>query len=181
MSFNKNVFFFFLVLKLDIIDINQIDNNAVKLSWKINETIENSVKSIQIQYRSIHPKTFWLSSNEYYNRTNNYGILQNLQQDQTYKFRLIGFDNNGKQLVISAAKRYTLELIQNQLNSPVPQITDAWITNDRFITLKWQVSKRAMPFNVMVSYAAISLSVEVIIYHRKKRRRESILGKEMTI
>jgi hypothetical protein len=130
---------FFLVSKLEIIDINQIDNNAIKLYWKINETIENYVNSIQIQYRLIHPRTSWISSDEFYNRSRNYAIIQNLQQDQIYKFRLIGFDINGKQLVISAAKRFVLEFMKNQLNSPLPQITDAWITNDEHISLKWQV------------------------------------------
>jgi hypothetical protein len=78
-------------------------------------------------------------SDDFYNRSINYAIIYNLQQNQTYKFRLIGFDINGKQLVISATKRFTLEFIKNQLNSPLPQITDAWITNDERITLKWQV------------------------------------------
>jgi hypothetical protein len=127
------------VLKLEIIDINQIDNNAIKLSWKINETIENYLSSIQIQYRLIYPRTSWMTSDEFYNRSINHAIIQNLQRDQTYKFRLIGFDINGKQLVISATKRFTLELIKNQPNLPLPQITDAWITNDEHITLKWQV------------------------------------------
>ncbi len=129
----------FSVSKLEIIDINQIDNNAIKLFWKINETIDNYLSSIQIQYRLIHPKTSWISSDEFYNRSINDAIIQNLQPDQTYKFRLIGFDSNGKQLVISAAKRFTLDFIKNQPNTPLPQITDAWITNDEHISLKWQI------------------------------------------
>jgi hypothetical protein len=126
-----------LVSKLEIIDINQIDNNAIKLFWKINETIENYVNSIQIQYRLVHPKTPWMSAEDVYNRSMNYAIIKDLQQEQLYKFRLIGFDAHGKQLVISAAKRLILELIKN---SPVPQITEAWITQDEQIGLKWTVS-----------------------------------------
>jgi len=120
--------------------MNQIDNNAIRLYWRINETIENYLSSIQIQYRLIHPKTSWMATNESYNRSINHAIINNLQQDQTYKFRLIGFDVNGKQLVISAAKRVTLESIIKQPDSPVPQITDAWITNEGQISLKWKVS-----------------------------------------
>ncbi|CAF4515098.1 unnamed protein product, partial [Rotaria sp. Silwood1] len=125
--------------KLEIIDINQIDNYAIKLFWKINETIENYLSSIQIQYRLIHPKTSWMIIDDYYNRSLNHAIINDLQQDQTYKFRLIGFDATGKQLVISAAKQFTLKLIKNLPNSPLPQITDAWITNDGQISLKWQL------------------------------------------
>ncbi len=124
---------------MEIVDIHQIDNNAVQLLWKINETIENYLSSIQIQYRLTHPKTPWMSSEQFYNRSISQATIQNLQQDQTYKFRLIGFDINGKQLVISAAKRFTLDFIKKRPNIPVPQITDAWITNDDQISLKWQV------------------------------------------
>ncbi|CAF2401516.1 unnamed protein product [Rotaria sp. Silwood2] len=127
------------VSKLEIIDINQIDNYAIKLFWKINETIENYLSSIQIQYRLIHPKTSWMTIDDFYNRSLNHAIISNLQQDQTYKFRLIGFDANGQQLVISAAKQFILKLIKNQPNTPLPQITDAWITNDGQISLKWQL------------------------------------------
>ena len=124
---------------MEIVDIQQVDNNAVQLLWKFNETIENYLSSIQIQYRLTHPKTPWMSSEQFYNRSVSQATIQNLQQDQTYKFRLIGFDINGKQLVISAAKRFTLDFIKKQTNIPVPQITDAWITNDDQISLKWQV------------------------------------------
>ncbi|CAF3607553.1 unnamed protein product [Rotaria sordida] len=127
------------VSKLEIIDINQIDNYGIKLFWKINETIENYLSFIQIQYRLIHPKTSWMTIDEFYNRSLNYALINNLQQDQIYKFRLIGFDITGKQLVISAAKQFTLKLIKNQPNSPLPQITDAWVTNDGQISLKWQL------------------------------------------
>jgi hypothetical protein len=80
-----------------------------------------------------------MSSEQFYNRSISQATIQNLQQDQTYKFRLIGFDINGKQLVISAAKRFTLGFIKKQPNIPVPEITNAWITNDDQISLKWQV------------------------------------------
>ena len=137
---NKFFFRFSLVSKLEIVDIHQIDSNAVKLLWKINETIENYLSSIQIQYRLMYPKTSWMKSEEFYNRSVNQATIQNLQQNQIYKFRLIGFDVNGKQLVISATKRFTLDFLKKQPNVPVPQITDAWITNDDQISLKWQVS-----------------------------------------
>jgi len=127
------------VSKLEIIDINQIDNQVVKISWKINETINNHVHSIQIQYRLTQPRISWSSYGNAYNRSIDYAIVANLQQDQTYKFRLIGFDIDGKQLVISATKRFTLETRKQSSNIPVPQITDAWITNDEHISLKWQI------------------------------------------
>ena len=81
-----------------------------------------------------------MATDDSYNRSMNQAIINNLQQEQTYKFRLIGFDVNGKQLVISAAKRITLESITKQPNSPVPKITDAWITNEGQISLRWKVS-----------------------------------------
>jgi hypothetical protein len=80
-----------------------------------------------------------VSLEEFYNRSISQATIRNLQQDQIYKFRLIGFDINGKQLVISATKRFALDFIKKQPNIPVPQITDAWITNDDQISLKWQV------------------------------------------
>ena len=120
--------------------MKQIDNNAVRLSWKINETIENYISSIQVQYRFIHPKTSWMATDDFYNRSTNYAVVQNLQPSQTFKFRLVGFDMNGKQLVISAAKRIALETMKNPINSIVPEITEAWITNDGQIGLKWKVS-----------------------------------------
>ncbi|CAF0826168.1 unnamed protein product [Adineta steineri] len=127
------------VSKLEIIDIHQIDNNAIKLSWKFNESIENHLNSIQIQYRFIHPKTSWMARDDIYNRSINHAIVNNLQSSQTYKFRLVGFDTNGKQFVISAAKRIALEFIRNQSNSILPQITEAWITNEGQISLKWKL------------------------------------------
>ncbi|CAF1508156.1 unnamed protein product [Adineta ricciae] len=127
------------VSKLEIIDMKQIDNNAVRLSWKINETIENYISSIQVQYRFIHPKTSWMATDDFYNRSTNYAVVQNLQPSQTFKFRLVGFDMNGKQLVISAAKRIALVTMKNSINSIVPEITEAWITNDGQIGLKWKL------------------------------------------
>ncbi|CAF3138607.1 unnamed protein product [Rotaria socialis] len=127
------------VSKLEIIDINQIDNYSIKLFWKINETIENYLSSIQIQHRLIHPKTSWTTIDDSYNRSMEHAIIDNLQQDQTYKFRLIGYDATGKQLVISAAKQVILKLMKNQPNPPIPQINEAWITNDQQINLKWQL------------------------------------------
>ncbi|UJR15975.1 hypothetical protein I4U23_002894 [Adineta vaga] len=128
------------VSKLEIVDIKQTDNNAIRLSWKINETIENYLSSIQVQYRFIHPKTSWMATDDRYNRSTNYAIIRNLQPSQTFKFRLVGFDMNGKQLVISAAKRITLEPMKTPMNSIVPEITEAWITNDGQIGLKWKLN-----------------------------------------
>ena len=111
----------------------------MKLFWKINETIENYVNSIQIQYRVAQPRTPWLTSEELYNRSSHHAMINNLHPNQAYKFRLIGFDNNGKQLVISAAKRLALDVIKKQSNEPLIHITDAWITKDMQISLKWQL------------------------------------------
>lgn len=126
---------------MEIIEIRQIDSNAIKLSWKINETIENSVSSIQLQYRFIHPKTSWIATNDLYNRSVSQAMINNLQRGQTYKIRLVGFDVNGKQLVISAAKRITLDSMKNQANLILPQITEAWVTNEGHISLRWKVSE----------------------------------------
>lgn len=114
----------------------------MKLFWKINETIENYVSSIQIQYRVAQPRTHWMTSEKLYNRSKNHATIDHLHPNQAYKFRLIGFDNNGKQLVISAVKRLTLEVIKKQSNEPLIHITDAWITKDMQISLKWQLMNR---------------------------------------
>lgn len=59
--------------------------------------------------------------------------------NQVYKFRLITHDVNGKLIILSSAKRFILKTF-NQLNLPIPQITDAWITNDGQISLKWKIN-----------------------------------------
>jgi hypothetical protein len=128
-----------LVFKLEIIHINQIDTRTIELFWKINETIEQNLHAIQIQYRLNHPKTSWITVNDIYNRSMQHAIVNELQQEQVYKFRLIGFDAHGKQLVISAAKRFALQSSNQPSHSPIPDITDAWVTNDGQIHVKWQV------------------------------------------
>ncbi|CAF3480642.1 unnamed protein product [Rotaria sp. Silwood1] len=123
-------------LKLEILDINQINNNAIELYWKTNELIE---LYIQIQYRLNSPKAIWITDKEIYNHTITHGIISNLEYDQTYRFRLVAFDSNGKQLIISLPKRITLKFL-NQFSLPIPQITDAWITTDGKISLKWKIN-----------------------------------------
>ncbi|CAF1505891.1 unnamed protein product, partial [Rotaria sordida] len=123
-------------IKLEIIDINQVNNNAIELYWKINELID---LYIQIQYRLNTPKGIWITDKNIYNHTITHGIISNLEYDQTYKFRLIAFNSNGKQLAISLTKRFTLKFL-NQFYLPIPQITDAWITTDGKISLKWKVN-----------------------------------------
>jgi hypothetical protein len=59
--------------------------------------------------------------------------------DQQYKFRLVAFDSNGKQPLFSPSRRFTLK-VSNQFNLPIPQITDAWITTDGQISLKWKIN-----------------------------------------
>lgn len=119
-----------LVSKLEIIHLNQIQSNAIELSWKINETIANSLQDIQVQYRPIHPKTSWMTVEQFYNRSIRHAVVNNLQQEQAYKFRLIGFDSQGKQLVISAAKRVNLQVvIPSSSSSLSPEMSDAWVTN----------------------------------------------------
>ncbi len=130
---------FFVVSKLEIVDLTQIDNTAVQLSWKINETIESALSSLQVQYRFIHPKTSWMATDELYNRSASQAIVSNLQPGQVFKFRLVGFDKDGRQLVISAAKRMTLELMKNRANTIVPEMIDASVTNDGQISVTWKV------------------------------------------
>jgi hypothetical protein len=127
---------FYLVSKLEIVDINQINNNAVELFWMSNETTEIN---IQIQYRLIYPKTSWITDNQIYNRSTTHGIISNLDIEQVYKFRLIAFDLNGKQLMLSSSKRFLLKS-ENQFHLPIPQLTDAWITTEGQISLKWKVN-----------------------------------------
>ncbi len=133
-SFSK---YLYLVSKYEIIDINQIDNNGIELFWTINEKIETN---IQIQYRLIAPKTFWITNNQVYNHSSTHGIISDLETNQVYKFRLITFDINGNQIIISSTKRFILKSL-NQFHLPIPQITDAWITNDGQISLKWKVNE----------------------------------------
>ena len=127
--------------------MHQINENTVELVWKINETIENHLHAIQIQYRLLHSKGIWMTASEFHNRSVDRASVSQLQSDQPYKFRLIGFDSRGKQLVISAVKRFTLEPNKYQLNLPLPEITDAWVTNDGHIALKWQVSSCIRPID----------------------------------
>ncbi|CAF1157581.1 unnamed protein product [Adineta steineri] len=122
--------------KLEIIDINQISNNVVELIWKTSETVE---ANIQIQYRLIYPKTSWITDNQIYNQSVTHGIISNLEIDQVYKFRVTALDTNGKQIMSSPTKRYIVKP-SNQLNLPMPQITDAWITADGHISLKWKIN-----------------------------------------
>jgi uncharacterized protein YdgA (DUF945 family) len=125
------------VSKPEIIDINQLDNNVIELFWTNNENFQTN---IQIQYRLIAPKTSWLTDNKLYNHSITNGIISNLEPNQAYKFRLITFDLHGKQQIISSTKRFTLKFLKNQFNLPIPQITDAWITTDGQISLKWKVN-----------------------------------------
>ena len=132
-----SIFIYYLGGKLDIVEINQVNNNAVELFWKINEKID---ASIQIQYRLIYPKTAWITDDQVYNQSTTHGSISNLENDQVYKFRLIAFDINGKQMMISTAKRFIIKPF-NQLNLPIPQITDAGITSDGQINLKWHINE----------------------------------------
>ena len=126
-----------LASTLEIVDINQIDNNAIELFWIMHEKLDSNV---QIQYRLIQPKTPWITDSQIYNQSTTQAVLFNLQSNQIYKFRLITFDGNGKLLVLSSSKRFPLRLL-NQPSLPIPQITDAWITNDGQISLKWKINE----------------------------------------
>lgn len=126
------------MLKHEIIDIIQIDNNNVELFWKINLKFQTN---FQIQYRSVSSRSPWNTDNQLYNDSTTHGILTNLEPNQSYKFRLVTSDQSGKQQIISSTKRFTLKLI-NQPNLPIPQITDAWITSDGQISLKWKINDK---------------------------------------
>lgn len=142
---------FFVVSKLDIVDLKQIDNTAVQLAWKINETIESALSTLQVQYRFIHPKTSWMATDELYNRSASQAIVSNLQPGQVFKFRLVGFDKDGRQLVISATKRMTLALMKNRANTIVPEMTDASVTNDGQISVTWKVCLSPCVSNALTS------------------------------
>ena len=92
---------------------------------------------LQIQYRLLHARTPWMTDNQFYNRSINTALVPNLQTEQTYKFRLVLFDSQGQQLLTSPIKRLTLKLLNNL---PVPQISDAWITSDGQVSLKWKLN-----------------------------------------
>jgi hypothetical protein len=87
----------------------------------------------------IYPKSSWTTNNQVYNQTISHTTISNLEVDQGYKFRLAGLDLNGKQIMSSPSKRFTLKSL-NQFNLPIPQITDAWITTDGQISLKWNIN-----------------------------------------
>ena len=75
-----------------------------------------------------------------YNQSTTQAILSNLQGNQIYKFRLVTLDGTGKPIVLSSPKRFPLRSL-NQPTLPIPQITDAWITNDGQISLKWKINE----------------------------------------
>ena len=114
-------------------------SGSVELRWRVNDKIANDLYSVQAQYRLIPSKGSWTTVNDRHNRSIDRMIVNNLQQDQTYKFRLIGFDVDGQQLVISATKRFTLGSNYPSLDSASVEITDAWVTGDGHIGLKWRV------------------------------------------
>lgn len=125
---------------MEITNIQQVADDAVELSWKANEKLNNILQLVQIRYRTIDSRGTWLTTNDFYNRSVETIIINNLRSGQTYKFRLVGFDNQGKQLVISATKRLYLEGNLPLMHLPLAEITDAWVTNDGQINLKWRVS-----------------------------------------
>jgi hypothetical protein len=130
----RTCFILHLGNQLDIVNIEQIDHHAVELTWTTNEYFNNHV---QIQYRSIHGKMPWTTVNHLYNHSTTTARLSNLHAEQTYKFRLLALDADGQHIMSSSMKRLTMK-IWNPL--PVPQITDAWITTDGQVSLKWKLN-----------------------------------------
>lgn len=125
------------VSKIELTDISQIDSNTVELTWIDNEKLPTN---IQIQYRLIHSKTPWITDNQLYNHSSTHGLISNLESNQNYKFRLITYDSSGKMNVLTSARRVALK-ISNDLNLAVPQLTDAWITSDGQISVKWSINQ----------------------------------------
>lgn len=125
---------FLLENKLEILQIHQLDDRSIEMAWKSDESIESE---IQIQYRLMHVKSPWNVVNQFYNNSINHAIISDLQNEQTYRFRLLAFDPHGQQIMSSSIKRFTLKSL-NHL--PIPQITDAWITNEGQISLKWKLN-----------------------------------------
>lgn len=120
--------------KLEIVQIHQLDDRTVEISWKTDESVEAEV---QVQYRLMHGKLPWNAMNQLYNHSINHAVVSDLQSEQTYRFRLLAFDAHGQQMMSSLIKRFTLKAV-NHL--PIPQITDAWITNEGQISLKWKLN-----------------------------------------
>lgn len=119
---------------MEIVQIHQLDERSVEVVWKTDESAESEV---QVQYRLMHTKSHWNTLNQLYNHSITRATIHDLQSEQTYRFRLLAFDAHGQQMMSSSIKRFTLKPF-NHL--PIPQITDAWITNEGHISLKWKLN-----------------------------------------
>lgn len=106
----------------------------MEFTWRLDSSTESRV---QIQYRLLQARTPWTTDNQFYNHSINTAVVANLQPEQSYKFRLVVFDSHGEQIMTSPIKRLSLKLL-NHL--PVPQITDAWVTSDGLVSLKWKLN-----------------------------------------
>ena len=127
----------YLAPRIEITNINQINNNDVELFWKNNELTEIY---IQIQYRLIHSKSTWVTDSQQYNHSTTHGTISNLETNRTYKFRLVTFDVNNRQLILSSSKLFQMKFLSH-FRLPIPQITNAWVTVDGQITIKWKIDR----------------------------------------
>lgn len=109
----------------------------MEVIWKHNELIDMYT---QIQYRLNSSKATWLTDKQMYNNSISHAVISNLENSQIYRFRLIAFDLNGKQIALSSPKRFALRAV-NENGLPIPQITDAWITADGKIGIKWTINE----------------------------------------
>jgi len=128
--------FISLAPKIELTDISQIDSTTVELTWNYNEKYD---RNIQIQYRFSHNKSSWITDNQLYTHPTTQAIISNLDSNQNYRFRLISYDRLGRMTILTPARRVTLKQT-DQLNLAIPQITDAWITNEGHINLKWKMN-----------------------------------------
>lgn len=107
----------------------------MELFWKSDDSSDTQ---IQIQYRLPHGKVPWITDPRIHNHSTTNAIVSELKSDETYRFRLLSFDSSGQHTMTSPMKRFTLQLMNNL---PIPQITDAWITPEGQVTLKWKLNE----------------------------------------
>ncbi|CAF0794767.1 unnamed protein product [Didymodactylos carnosus] len=151
------------VIKIEIIDMVQIDNNAVDLFWEINGT--SDLNYVQVQYGLL--KNNWLTNDENLTTSVKHAIIDTLQAGYVYKFRLVGFDQQGQQIVSSSVRKLKLEYMDNNdhltkpvqsnmnNNSPIPRITDAWALQDGSIGVKWQLPTNSTTSPILIDGFAI--------------------------
>ncbi|CAF1013099.1 unnamed protein product, partial [Didymodactylos carnosus] len=151
------------VVKIEIVDMVQTGNAAVDIFWEINGASDLSY--LQAQY--CLTKGNWLTKNENYSSSVKHAMIDNLKNGHMYKFRLLGFDQHGQQIVSSSVHKLKLKYMESSdrlvkptpanmnNNNPIPRITDAWASQDGSIGLKWQLPTNSTTSPILIDGFAI--------------------------